>query len=144
MPWDTSDPFFSVHTRELMKLIFKCCIRQAIIFFGIPGNVLCCLVFWKQGLSDRINLLLFWLAVVDLINLTSQLSTKCACYFTDPIQIHNFSVVINATVTHIYLWAGFVSGALVVVMSVDRCLFVTMPLKARNLLTYRNFLHQGI
>ncbi|KAL8576082.1 hypothetical protein ACOMHN_001432 [Nucella lapillus] len=129
--------FFSAHTREVLITVFKCYLRQLIVFLGIPGNIISCLVFFKQGLSDRIHLLLFWLAVADLTNLATQLLFSPACYLTDPGLAVNWDTVFHAKIVYINLWAGFVSGTLVVVMSVDRCLFVVMPLKARRLLTYR-------
>ncbi|KAL8558168.1 hypothetical protein ACOMHN_035473 [Nucella lapillus] len=89
-----------------------------------------------QGVKDRINLLLFWLAVTDGLSLTLQLPMKTTCYLSDPTLIHNVHVIVNAKLARMYLCCSFISGTLIVVMSVERCLSVVMPLKARRLLTY--------
>ncbi|XP_076455529.1 putative G-protein coupled receptor B0563.6 [Babylonia areolata] len=115
----------------------KCYLRQSVIFLGIPGNMLSCAVFSKQGLSDRINLLLFWLAVADLTNLVTQLMFNPSCYLSDGVQAHNWDTVFHAKIVYINLWSAFVSGILIVIMSVDRCLSVAVPLKARRLLSHR-------
>ncbi|KAL8573034.1 hypothetical protein ACOMHN_010464 [Nucella lapillus] len=136
-PWDTSDPFISHTTRILMQRVLKCYVRQAIVFVGIPGNLLCCLVFFKQGLSDKINLLLFWLAVVDLSSLLSQLLLMPRCYLTDKVQVSNWAVIDNIKTVYVGWWLGHLSGILIVVVSVHRCLSVALPLKAKRLLGYR-------
>ncbi|KAL8578231.1 hypothetical protein ACOMHN_040992 [Nucella lapillus] len=137
-PWDTSDPFFSAQTRELLKTVFKCYIQQVISWIGVLGNLTCCVVFWKQGLSDRINLLLFWLAVIDFINLASMLPFTLTCYSSDVILINNINVIVHTKINRIYVTCGYISGTLIVVMSVERCLHVVIPFKARRLLTYRS------
>ncbi|XP_076455527.1 uncharacterized protein LOC143290126 [Babylonia areolata] len=137
-PWESADPVFSAYSRDLIKTVFKCYVRQLFIFLGIPGNFVSCVVFFKQGLSDRINALLFSLAVADLTHLVTQLLYVPSCYLSDKVEINNWSAVLNTKITHVKTWSGFVSGSLVMIMSVDRCLSVVMPLKARRLLTYRS------
>ncbi|KAL8580190.1 hypothetical protein ACOMHN_049250 [Nucella lapillus] len=136
-PWDNSDPFFSASTRDLLQKILKCYVRQMIVFVGIPGNVLCCVVFFKQGLGDRIRLLLFWLAVADLTNLTLQLLFMPGCYLLDHVQINNWSTIVTGKLGFLNWWVSHASGILIVVVSVDRCLSVALPLKAKILLNYR-------
>ncbi|KAL8616151.1 hypothetical protein ACOMHN_066637 [Nucella lapillus] len=91
----------------------------------------------SQGLSDKINLLLFWLAVVDLSSLLSHLLMMPSCYLTDKIQVANWTVVNNIKTSHISWWLAHLSGILVVVVSVHRCLSVALPFKAKRLLGYR-------
>ncbi|KAL8569087.1 hypothetical protein ACOMHN_054233 [Nucella lapillus] len=136
-PWDTSDPFFSASTRVLLQRVLKCYVRQPIVLVGIPGNVLCCAVFLKQGLSDRINLLLFWMAVADLTNLVAQLLLMPGCYLVDPLHVANWSVIVNTKIAPINWFLSFVSGMLVLLLSVERCISVVAPFKAQRFLTYR-------
>ncbi|KAL8604655.1 hypothetical protein ACOMHN_013435 [Nucella lapillus] len=91
----------------------------------------------SYGLRDKINLLLFWLAVADLSSLVSQVLLLPGCYLTDRTQVHNWAVVGNYKVSRVSWWLGNLSGILIVVLSVDRCLSVALPLKARRLLGYR-------
>ncbi|KAL8585795.1 hypothetical protein ACOMHN_037358 [Nucella lapillus] len=136
-PWDSSDPFFSASTRDLMQKVLKCYIRQLIVFVGIPGNLLCCAVFLKQGLSDKINLLLFWLAVSDLSVLLAQLFLMPGCYLLEPLQAANWDVISNTVIVPV-TWAMILtSGTLVMFLSVDRCLSVVLPFRAKMLLNYR-------
>ncbi|XP_076455530.1 uncharacterized protein LOC143290129 [Babylonia areolata] len=137
-PWDNSDPFFSAETRIFIKMLFRCYIRQIIIFFGVPGNALSCAVFMKQGLStNRINLLLFWLAVADLSNLLTHALWSPSCYMSDGVQARNWDTLTQAKIVHVNMCFIYTSGCLILVMSVDRCLSVVMPLRAKRLLTYR-------
>ncbi|KAL8623473.1 hypothetical protein ACOMHN_015681 [Nucella lapillus] len=59
------------------------------------------------------------------------------CYFSDDLQRKNWEVFVTAKLTFVNVWTNFVSGTLIVIMSVDRCLCVAMPLKSAKLLTYR-------
>ncbi|KAL8569805.1 hypothetical protein ACOMHN_006531 [Nucella lapillus] len=45
--------------------------------------------------------------------------------------------MVNADIIYLNLWSAFVSGMLIVLMSVNRCLFVVVPLAARRIITYR-------
>ncbi|KAL8604973.1 hypothetical protein ACOMHN_028601 [Nucella lapillus] len=137
-PWDTSDPFFTAETRNLIRIIFSCGIHPVVLYPGILANLTCCVVFWKQGLSDRINLLLFWLAVADCLHLASRIQTSITCYSSDNILIQQVVIIADAKINIIYAACGFISGNLIVVMSVERCLHVVIPFKARRLLTYRS------
>ncbi|KAL8558638.1 hypothetical protein ACOMHN_022561 [Nucella lapillus] len=136
-PWDVVDPFFTYAVRVLMQRLLKCYVRQFVVFVGIIGNGLCCAVFFQQGLTDRINLMLFWLAVADLGNLLSHMLLMPGCYLADVTQVNNWSVVVNAKISYINWWMGHLSGMLIVLVSVHRCLSVALPLKARSLLGYR-------
>ncbi|KAL8588044.1 hypothetical protein ACOMHN_061210 [Nucella lapillus] len=136
-PWDISDPFMSASTRDLLRRMLKCYIQQPIIFVGIPGNVLCCAVFLKQGLSDRINLLLFWLAVADLNNLMTQLMMMYDCYLVDPVLLTTMGAVYTTYIGPLTWWLAFASGAVTLLLSVDRCLSVALPFQAKRLLQYR-------
>ncbi|KAL8605621.1 hypothetical protein ACOMHN_066862 [Nucella lapillus] len=131
-PWDTSDPVFSAQTRDVVKLVCRCYIQQVIFCIGIPANLIC-----MQGLSDRINHLLFWLAVADCLLLVCRIYSIIFCYSSDNILINNVDVIANATINRFYVVCGYISGTLIVVMSVERCLHVVIPFKARRLLTYR-------
>ncbi|KAL8578064.1 hypothetical protein ACOMHN_019780 [Nucella lapillus] len=137
-PWDTSDPFVDVYTRVLVVTVFKCYVRQATLLIGVPGNAICCVVFWKQGLSDRINLLLFWQAVIDFLHLALQVPTMITCYSSDSILNNNVDIILSTKIIRMYVACGAISGVLAVVMSVERCLHVVFPIRARRLLTYRS------
>ncbi|KAL8572993.1 hypothetical protein ACOMHN_013969 [Nucella lapillus] len=141
-PWDTSDPFFSAYTRDLLKTVFKCYIRQIICLVGVPVNIICCMVFLKQGLVDKVNLLLFALAVADVANLGTMLLFFPTCYLKmfDSLYASNWDTIVNTKVVYVNRIASFVSGTLIVILSLDRCLSVVFPLKAGRILTFRPML----
>ncbi|XP_076434647.1 uncharacterized protein LOC143274659 [Babylonia areolata] len=76
--------------------------------------------------------------VVDLVNLATRTPSIAiaTCLTTSPSATSES--LTTAKISKVYLWSTFVSGTLIVVMSVDRCLSVVMPFKARSLLTYRS------
>ncbi|KAL8570521.1 hypothetical protein ACOMHN_008878 [Nucella lapillus] len=91
----------------------------------------------KQGLGDRIQLLLFWLAVADLLNLTCQLLMTGACYLQgDPGLLQSWTVIASTKVNYTATWTNSVAGGLILIMSVDRFFTVAFPFRARSLLTF--------
>ena len=109
------------------------------MILGMPGNVLNAVVFFRQGLKDRITLMLFVLAIVDFFNLFFYFSFNVSCFIQplDPVLALNVKMLQYAQVLYLNMLAGCLSIALVTVLSVDRCVAITWPLKAPRLLTYR-------
>ena len=106
---------------------------------GMPCNVLNAVVFFRQGLKDRITLMLFVLAIVDFFNLFFYFSMNVSCFIQllDPVLAWNVEALQYAQVLYLNLMTGLLSITLVTVLSVDRCVAITWPLKAPRLLTYR-------
>nr|KAG5688561.1 hypothetical protein BaRGS_002776 [Batillaria attramentaria] len=50
---------------EITNFIVNCVLSPILLLVGVPTNIISCLVFYKQGLRDRMNLCLFVLALVD-------------------------------------------------------------------------------
>ncbi|KAK7500606.1 hypothetical protein BaRGS_00008181 [Batillaria attramentaria] len=137
--WSDEGDLVSVESRKAVQVIFGCGVQIFLILIGIPGNILNITVFVKQGLRDRVNALLFSLAVTDLISLMTifLIRLRCVIRLQDPVLASNWEVITTPQILYINRWATFVSGFLIVVMSVDRCVSVTFPLKASSFLTYR-------
>ncbi|KAL8569806.1 hypothetical protein ACOMHN_006532 [Nucella lapillus] len=91
----------------------------------------------SYGLSDRVHLLLFSLALADLTHLLTHLLLTGSCYISDPLHLRSWIAMVNADIIYLNLWSAFVSGMLIVLMSVDRCVFVVVPLAAKRIITYR-------
>lgn len=51
LPWENADNLVSVQAREMALLIVRCILQEVIIFFGIPGNILCLVVFGKVSIK---------------------------------------------------------------------------------------------
>ncbi|KAK7500611.1 hypothetical protein BaRGS_00008186 [Batillaria attramentaria] len=136
--WSDADDLVSEQSRKVVQDVLGCGVGIFLILIGVPGNILNICVFVKQGLRDRVNALLFSLAVADLISLTTLLLMQtCFLRLHDPVDARNWSVMRTPHVLYINRWATYVSGFLIVIMSVDRCVSVTFPLKASSFLTYR-------
>ena len=112
---------------------------QVTTFLGMPCNALNAVVFFHQGLRDRITLMLFVLAIVDFLNLFFFFSMNVACFVqsSDPVLAWNIEKLQYVHVMYLNIIAGCLSIALVTVLSVDRCVAIAWPLKAPRLLTYR-------
>ena len=67
LPWDNPDNIISYETYLLMERGLFCYAIPTLFFVGVPANLLNCVVFYRQGLRDRMNLCLFCLALVDML-----------------------------------------------------------------------------
>lgn len=124
---------------EISSLILGSLCPLFVSVIGIPGNILCCLVFWRQGLSRRMNLSLFLLSFVDMAYLLVSLSFPC---------INLFNIINEYGAVEHYLKARHFTGGVVcalksasacinMVITVERCLCVLFPLSAASLVKTR-------
>ena len=113
------------------------------MILGMPGNVLNAVVFFRQGLKDRVTLMLFILAIVDFFNLLFYFSMNVSCFIHpfDVVLAWNVKMLQYPQVLYLNLLTGYLSIALVTVLSVDRCVAITWPLKASRLLTYKRMVY---
>ncbi|KAK7492451.1 hypothetical protein BaRGS_00016324 [Batillaria attramentaria] len=138
LPWDNPNNVINPHQRYIAFIVMECGISQLLCWLGIPGNVLNMIVFVKQSLRDRINFLLFSLAVSDTIALIILLAFKAPCYLQqiDQIVSQNVYLIMSVTVFFAaYTFSG-ISQILVAIISVDRCISVTFPLAANRFVKF--------
>ena len=67
IPWDNPSNLISLETNFLIVKLLAGVLVPLAAFLGLVLNVLNGLAFYKQGLRERINLLLFSLAVFDFL-----------------------------------------------------------------------------
>ena len=67
IPWANPSNLISLETALLIVQLLSGVLVPVVAFLGLVLNVLNGLVFYKQGLRERINLLLFSLAVFDFL-----------------------------------------------------------------------------
>nr|KAG5688573.1 hypothetical protein BaRGS_002788 [Batillaria attramentaria] len=106
-PSDAPDKFTPL---EINSIVINCVLNPILLLVGVPANIISCLVFYKQGLRDRMNLCLFVLALVDTV-------------------VVNFSFLVfgmRAT-----------SGCITMVIAVERCVCVVFPLRANSIMRTR-------
>ncbi|XP_025097629.1 rhodopsin, GQ-coupled-like [Pomacea canaliculata] len=141
IPWNNPYDPINYHAFQQFNLISQCVIKPLFLLPGIPSNVVNCLVFWRQGLRDRINLCLFCLALADLLYLLSLIAIT---------QIGPFAELVNELLgKEIYyksvqygIWfrseMRTMSGCITLVLSIERCVCVYFPLRAASLMKTRS------
>ena len=79
LPWDNPGNVMSHATYLAIEDAFNCYVLPVLCFVGVSGNVLNCVVFFRQGLRERMNLYIFCLAATDLlfVVLRSMVSSYC-------------------------------------------------------------------
>lgn len=136
-----SDIFdISTEARKAVETVCFAGLTTLSCLLGIPANVMNSLVFWHQGLKDRMNLCLFSLAITDLFLLVCSLtlfSVGSFIGFYDGTLGEEYflkTVVSLAGVTYAF---RMTSGCITMIIAIERCVCVAFPLHAPNLLRTR-------
>lgn len=124
--------FVSLLTGTLATLVIS--------LFGIVGNVINCLVFYRHGLRDRMNLCLFSLALVDFFYLLYFVPSSCISMFSHlklfaGSDEHDMKTTIYGTGLSYALRTT--SGLYIMVIALERCICVVFPLRAMSLIKTR-------
>lgn len=59
LPWNNPDNVITHSTFRDIELVFNCVLDPLLWLLGVSTNVINCVVFYRQGLRDRMNLCLF-------------------------------------------------------------------------------------
>ena len=140
LPWDNPDNIISHQTYLRLERGLFCYAVPALFLIGVPTNFLNCVVFYKQGLRDRMNLCLFCLALVDMMFVAtfSSLSFFCALGGDVDVAVTDWwKVMTRRYVTGLYRGFLFSSGSLTMIISVERCACVFLPMRAATLIKTR-------
>ncbi|KAL8595112.1 hypothetical protein ACOMHN_019150 [Nucella lapillus] len=142
IPWNHPGNLVSWQTEELFYKIFSGFLIPLFFIFGIPANVLTMVVFYKQGLKERINFCLFFLALIDLLHLTAVFILEVehmGSWFTGEMRngdIYRFMVNNN-----LLGFAGFGYGSMLLaaIISTERCVCVLFPFTAKRCIPTKIF-----
>lgn len=137
---DGNGDLISPETELLVAKVKSAIIIPFFFFIGAPCQFVNIVVFFKQGLRDRVNLCLFSLAIVDLAALCSSF-----LLFSE----HMFMFRSHETIGPVYaffvnnkllLFYSCTYGSALIHMTValDRCLCVFFPFRSKTLLKTRN------
>ena len=139
VPWDNPHNIISFETLLAFENVMTCGVSLILFLIGVPTNLLNCLVFYRQGLRDRMNLCLFSLALVDMLFIVFfyLVCSYCIIGQLQP-EVEEWWKYFARKYFH-GLFVGFLasSGCLTMVIGVERCVCVTLPLKAATLVKTR-------
>ncbi|XP_025097630.1 uncharacterized protein LOC112565944 [Pomacea canaliculata] len=140
LPWDNPLDPVSYEDYKLFNLVAQCVVKPLVFAAGIPSNIINTVVFWRQGLTDRMNFCLFCLALADLLYLLSLLGVTQIGPF---IEITD--VLLGKEVYYKSLQFGLgirdemrtMAGCITLVIAIERCVCVYLPLRASSLMRTR-------
>nr|KAG5696608.1 hypothetical protein BaRGS_034069 [Batillaria attramentaria] len=135
VPWDNPRNLMSPETEYLIDRIKSAVFIPILYLIGVPANTVSMLVFYRQGLKERIILCLFSLACVDLIYLTLLFLMYAERIYTQFTTGERFGPVyqflMNNNVVGLY-GIGYTSMFLAALISSERCLCVLFPMKSKT------------
>ncbi|KAL8623536.1 hypothetical protein ACOMHN_051146 [Nucella lapillus] len=142
IPWNHPGNVVSWQTEELFYKVCSGLLIPLFFIFGTPANVLNMVVFYKQGLKERINFCLFFLALVDILHLTPLFIFQVEhinSWFTGELrngEIYRF--MRNNNLLGFYGF-GYGSMLLAAVISTERCVCVLFPLTVQRCIPTKAF-----
>ncbi|XP_076454448.1 uncharacterized protein LOC143289334 [Babylonia areolata] len=124
-------------TVDVVNNILTCYVNPAVGACGVVGNLFNIIIFLVQKRSQPVNSLLLVLALVDTCYLVLANAEVVACVMRryDVIAARNFTILTFPHVIWIFIALSRVSSMLTVVIAVERCVVVMMPLKAKMIVT---------
>lgn len=120
---------------QTVRLINSCVVSFVVGAMGVVGNTVNCLVFWRQGIKHRTNLSLFCLSFVDLFYVLLSFLFSCLNMLT---YVDNSGVIEEYSLKTYQICSGVVrafkatSGCFYLVITIERCLCVSLPLRATS------------
>lgn len=123
----------------MVQKVLECGFVPAVSFIGAPVNVLNMIIFYRQGLRDKMNLCLFSLALVDFLYVTSMcvLASYCFVGLAEPsVQLFAKWWIRKYDINFVFAF-WYSSGALSSIIALERCICVVFPLKSGTMLNTR-------
>lgn len=130
----------SYNTRDFIRMVCSLGLLLPVCFIGIPANIFNCVVFWIQGLQDRMNLCLFALALADLLYLVITLAiypvSSLMGLYDKQLGDRYLVELITILISPLY---GFraTSTFIGVVIAVERCVCIGLPFYSSTLIRTR-------
>ncbi|XP_076437016.1 uncharacterized protein LOC143276414 [Babylonia areolata] len=139
IPWDNPDNLVSQDTVIAVGSVVGAVCMPVLFLVAVPSNILNMLVFNKQGLKERVNLCLFYLSLVDLLNVINRFVTSLDTLrsaFTTQTVGPVFQFIINNKLFGLHAFMSL-SGFTSTLIACERCLCVVSPLRSQTLLKTR-------
>nr|KAG5688563.1 hypothetical protein BaRGS_002778 [Batillaria attramentaria] len=139
LPWDNPENLMTLEQLEMTTIITNCVLNPLVLLVGVPTNIISCLVFYKQGLRDRMNLCLFVLALVDTVYLVSVFVIGVHSFIG--LWAQDVGQKYDVTMSLYFSWFMWgmraASGCITMVIAVERCVCVVFPLRANSIMRTR-------
>ena len=133
---DKASGDISDESTKNINFAFECVTIPILVTFGVTGNILSLIVLSQRRLRrSSTNVLLIGLAMSDLLYLLSTVVRKSTCIISrfDPILSYKYFVLSFSGAYYVNTCFSRVSSLLVAVISIERLLAVTLPMKVRLL-----------
>lgn len=130
----------SQRVRYVVDVVFYTGLTTLACLMGGLSNIVNCVVFWRQGLQDRMNLCLFSLALTDgfyLISVFIIFSVSSFIRFYDEIFRAEYYSKTIASLGGLVYGIKAISGCFNMIIAVERCICVVFPHLASTLMQTR-------
>ena len=135
IPWDDPRNLISRETELLVERLKSAIFIPILYLVGAPSNVVNMMVFFRQGISKRINMCLFSLALIDLISLNVALILYAERIYTQFTNNEKYGWAYRYMVNNNVIGlVGVLNGSrlLAAIISTERCICVLFPLRAQR------------
>ncbi|XP_076466205.1 uncharacterized protein LOC143297670 [Babylonia areolata] len=141
-PWDNPDNIISLETYLTISFVSNSFLYPGLFLVGVPTNAVNCVVFWRQGLGDRMHLCLFCLALVDMSYLIVLMVQAASVFISLADKVLGAEYYAKSLVYCLGVGWGFkaASGLISTVIAVERCLCVVRPLHVESIMRTRTML----
>ncbi|KAK3761709.1 hypothetical protein RRG08_016141 [Elysia crispata] len=114
-----------------------CYILPVLVVFGTVGNVLSIIVLCVEKKKDSTNASLTALAVSDTGYILTTFARQTSCIISkfDPTMGRNYTTLMYGQMIVVNICFSRVTSVITAIISTERCLAVTFPLKVREIVT---------
>ncbi|XP_076465404.1 uncharacterized protein LOC143297115 [Babylonia areolata] len=138
IPWDNPDNMVSQDVEQAVDTAVGAVCLPILFLISAPTNILNMLVFWKQGLRERINLCLFYLSCVDFVHMLHAFLCNVDRFYLLVNQKGRYGPIFQFIADNGLL--GFrsltwLSGFVSMFIACERCLCVVSPLRSQTILS---------
>ncbi|XP_067687273.1 FMRFamide peptide receptor frpr-18-like [Haliotis asinina] len=127
------EPMVDKATRDMVEDIVYCWFLPVLTVLGTTGNIFSCIVLIIQGLNDSTNIFLFVLTLSDTGNLLTNGIRRVQCILGkfDARLGMNYYMVTLPQMKVITIIFSRLTGVITMLISLERCVAVTRPMKVR-------------
>lgn len=138
LPWKNKNDLMSYDLFLQCEKILTAILIPVVCIVGIPANIINCIVFYKHGLRQRINFLLFSHSCTDLAYVCYQFLYMSDRFYSLVIGQYQTDGPIGQFMTnsglHTFLGFTFASGFISTFIACERCLCIIRPFKGERFL----------